>query len=95
MSISRRLSLVFLSITAIMLVAGQTILKPRLQQQAFIYYWLACFTFTGFTFIAALVDLGSVRRRSREEQKDLIRKTLQDLDKPKRDPGNGHGGQSE
>jgi hypothetical protein len=78
-----------------MLIAGQTILKPRLHQQAFIYYWLTCFAFTGLTFITALLDLGSVRRRSRDEQKELIRKTLQDLDKPNRDPDNDQRGHSE
>ncbi|WP_150107348.1 hypothetical protein [Pedosphaera parvula] len=79
------MSLIFLGITATMLIAGQTVLKSHLQQQAFIYYWLICFTFTALTFIAALIDLRSVRRRSREEQKDLLRKALLDLDKTNRD----------
>jgi membrane protein implicated in regulation of membrane protease activity len=95
MTVSRCLSLMFLCITVIMLIAGQTILKPHLHQQAYIYYWLTCFVFTGLTFIAALLDLRSVRRRSREEQKELIRKTLHNLDKPKPDLRNNEPGHPE
>jgi membrane protein implicated in regulation of membrane protease activity len=75
----RWIGTVFLTVAAAMLIAGQTVLKPHLQQQAFIYYWLVCFLFTGLTLIVALLDLRAIRRRSRNEQKDLIKNTLLDL----------------
>ncbi|MDB6122541.1 MAG: hypothetical protein JWQ71_1534 [Pedosphaera sp.] len=78
--IRRRLAgMVFLTIAAGMLIVGQTVLKPHLQQANFIFYWMVCFLFTGLTLVVALLDLRSIRRRSQDEQKRLIKSTLLDV----------------
>lgn len=71
-----------LAIASGMLILGQTVLKARLQQRAFIYYWLICTLFTGITLVVALLDLRAVRRRSQKEQSDLVRNVLRDITDP-------------
>lgn len=89
----RPVSIIFLIISAVMLIAGQTVLKPHLRQQAFIYYWLVCFVFNGLTLLAALMDFRAIRRRARAEQKDLIQTTLltPDIEKEINDPSKPDG----
>ena len=71
---------IFLLIAVAMVVCGQTVLKSRLRQETFLYYWMVCILFTGLTFIAALVDLWIIRRRARRERRDLLNKTFSGLD---------------
>ena len=66
----------FLLIAAGMLIWGQTILKPHLAGIAFVLYWLACLVFTGLALITALLDIWAVRRRTREQQRDLLQRIL-------------------
>ena len=47
-----------------MLILGMTVLKHRLQLQAFLYYWLICMLVTALTLVIALLDLRAVRLRS-------------------------------
>ena len=75
----RLLGAVFLSISAGMLVVGQTVLKDRLQSLNFVYYWLTCTVFTGLTLIVALLDMRIVRRRARQQQSELLKNTLRDI----------------
>jgi hypothetical protein len=77
----RLLGAVFLTLAAGMLIAGQTGLRARLQEQPrmFVYYWSACFLFTGLTLMTALWDLRAVRRRSRQERAELAKKTWSDI----------------
>lgn len=63
----------FLIIAAGMLVWGQTFLKPHLDGLGFVLYWMACLGFTGLAMLTALLDIRAVRRRTREQQRDLIR----------------------
>jgi amino acid transporter len=78
--IRRWLVAIFLLIAFVMVVCGQTVLKSRLRQEAFLYYWAVCILFTGLTFITALVDLWIIRRRARRERRDLLKKTFSGLD---------------
>jgi hypothetical protein len=71
---------IFLLIAVAMVVCGETVLKSRLRQETFLYYWMVCIFFTGLTFIAALVDLWIIRRRARRERLDLLKKTFSGLD---------------
>ena len=64
----------FLLIAAGMLIWGQTILKPHLEGLGFVLYWLACMTFTGLALVTALLDIWAVRRRTREQQRDLLQR---------------------
>lgn len=71
-----------LAVAAGMLILGQTALKARLQQRAFIYYWLICTLFTGMTLVVALLDMRVVRRRSQQEQSELVRNVLREIRDP-------------
>jgi hypothetical protein len=67
---------IFLCAAMMMLVFGLTLFSSRLKGTDFLVYWLLCFVFTGLAVIFALVDLAIVRRKSREEQRELINETL-------------------
>jgi uncharacterized membrane protein YdcZ (DUF606 family) len=80
-----------LAVAAGMLILGQTAFKARLQQRAFIYYWLTCTLFTGVTLLIALLDMRAVRRRSQQEQSELVKNVLREI----REPKDGQSGNSE
>ena len=61
-------------IAAGMLIWGQTILKSYLEGIGFVLYWLACMAFTGLALLTALLDIWAVRRRTREQQRDLLQR---------------------
>ena len=63
------------------LVWGETILKPLLHGALFLIYWIICFLFTCSAIVIALLDVRAVRRRVRAEQRELIERTLEDLEK--------------
>jgi len=84
----RWLGLFFLTISAGMLIWGQTILQPHLKGLVFAVYWLSCFGFTFVTIFIALLDVRAVRKRLMEEQREqaeLLRRTLEDIEKAKAD----------
>jgi len=70
----------FLLIAAGMLIWGQTILKPYLEGIGFMVYWLGCLAFTGLALITALLDIWAVRRRTREQQRDLIQRIFEEAE---------------
>jgi hypothetical protein len=63
-----------------MLVWGQTVLKPHLNGAGFMAYWLGCFLFTVASIFIALLDIRATRHRTRNEQRDLIQRTLEEVD---------------
>jgi hypothetical protein len=63
-------------IAAGMLIWGQTILNPYLEGVGFVLYWVACLAFTGLALLTALLDIWAVRRRTREQQRDLLERIL-------------------
>lgn len=63
-----------------MMVSGLTFLQGRLEGLAFLIYWLGCFILTTAAVLVAFLDLRAIRRRARDEQRDLIQKTLEDVD---------------
>jgi membrane protein implicated in regulation of membrane protease activity len=67
-----------------LLVTGQTILRGRLDGLGFIIYWLACFGFTALAVMMALLDARALRGQSRQEQRDLLEHTLEDIKKEAR-----------
>jgi hypothetical protein len=75
----RWFGVVFLAGAALMLVAGETVLRDRLRDLAFLVYWLACFALTGLAVGVALIDARENRRRLREEKRDLLQTTLKDI----------------
>lgn len=74
-----------------LLIAGETILKGRLQGMGFLLYWLLCFVLTGATIIVAWLDACAVQRKSRQEARELVERTLckieRDARRKSRPPG--------
>lgn len=77
-----------LAVAAGMLIWGQTLLKPHLGGVWFVFYWLICLGFTVAALLIALLDLRAVRRRTRDEHRELVERTLADLDQK---VGDGRG----
>lgn len=79
----------FLILASGMLIWGQTLLKPYLKDVNFLFYWLFCFLFTGLAILTALLDVRALRRKTLEDQRKLIHRTMEevagenDLPKPK------------
>jgi len=81
-----------------MLLCGETVFRGRLSKLGFVVYWLVCIGFTGLAMIAAFLDLRALQRRIRQEQRELIERTLKEIETEARrtkppPPGHGpHGG---
>ena len=85
----RWLGLFCLAIAAGMLIWGQTVLESTLTGASFIIYWLVCFGFTVGAIFIALIDIRALRRRTQDEQKELLERTLGDLPPPPEQRRNG------
>ena len=72
-----------LAVAAGMLIWGQTILLPYLHGVVFVLYWFLCFSFTIAAVFIALLDVRAVRRRIRDEQADLIQRTIAEIEQSK------------
>ena len=77
-ALRRWLGLLFLALAFGLLIWGQTFLRDRLQGVTFLAYWGTCFLFTLAAIITALLDVRATRRKAREEQDELIRRTLEE-----------------
>ena len=75
-----------LAVAAGMLIWGQTLLLPYLHGVGFLIYWFACFVFTIAAICIALLDVRAVRRRSKNEQAELLHRTLEELEQSKDSP---------
>jgi hypothetical protein len=78
----------FLILAVGMLIWGQTVLEPHLKGVVYLIYWFGCFLMTLIAIVIALLDVRALRRHSREEQRELIERTLS-RDKPKGGPPEG------
>ncbi len=63
-----------------MLAGGETVLKGKLGNLAFIFYWLVCFILTGLAILVAILDARALQRRVRQEQHDLFDTTLKQIE---------------
>lgn len=70
----------FLIIAGGMLAWGLTFLREYLvaHPMAFVVYWVACFGFTGLSFLTAALDMLIVRQRTREEKQKLMVQSFQE-----------------
>jgi hypothetical protein len=75
----RWFGLFYLALAAGLLIWGQTVLQPWLHGVWFLIYWLSCFVLTGLAILTAILDLRATRRRARQEQRDLLEKSWQDI----------------
>lgn len=77
----RALGAFFLVASLVMLIAGETVLSERLRLRplAFLIFWMVCVVFVGLAFLTALLDLAVVRRRTREQQRELLESALRQI----------------
>jgi len=68
-----------------MLVWGETVLKPFLKGILFLIFWFVCFLFTCSAIVFALLDVRAVRRRIEAEQRELIERTIQQIENDRPD----------
>ena len=80
---NRKRGMVFLIISAVMLVLGETLLRHVLASVPFLLYWMACFVFTALAIIFAFRDVAGVQRQAREQQRELLEKTIREIAKQK------------
>lgn len=76
----RWFGLLFLAVSFGMLVWGQTLLKSRLEGAGYLIYWSTCFLFTFLAIFTALLDILLVRRQSRLDQREILKKTFLEVE---------------
>jgi membrane protein implicated in regulation of membrane protease activity len=81
----------FLIVACGMLIWEQTFLKPLLEGVVFVIYWLACMGFIALAMLTALLDIRAVRRRTRDQQRDLLQRAFDDGDSRKETQGGKRG----
>ena len=83
----RWLGLLFLALAFGLLIWGHTILRTKLETDfvLFTFYWGACFVFVFAAIVTALLDIRATRRRAQEEQKDLLQRTINDVERDERE----------
>ncbi|MGD1020658.1 MAG: hypothetical protein ABSA12_15190 [Verrucomicrobiia bacterium] len=80
---------VLLTLCALMVVLGSTVLAPQLQGPRFLLYWTWCTLLTFAAIIIALWDMLLVRRASKRTQRELFRREFMSTnlrDKPRQRP---------
>jgi hypothetical protein len=75
-----------------MVLAGQTVLAGHLSPAAFFAYWLVCLVLTCLAVRVAFQDVRAVQNRSRQEHRDLLQTTLEQIarearERPHAEPG--------
>jgi membrane protein implicated in regulation of membrane protease activity len=77
-AVSRRriVGCIFLTMAVLLLAAGETVLSGV----GFVLYWMACFICTGLAMVVAYLDLRAVQRQTREEQRELVKDTLKEIE---------------
>jgi hypothetical protein len=63
-----------------LLIVGQTVLKNRLSDLAFLIYWMVCFFCTVGAILVAYLDVRALNRRSRREAHDLLHSTISEIE---------------
>lgn len=61
-----------------MLLWGVTGLRGQLSGESFLYYWLGCISVTAVAFMIAMADFWIIRRRARQERREMVRELLKD-----------------
>jgi hypothetical protein len=77
----------FLILAAGMLVWGQTVLSSYLRGLVFVAYWLVCLGLTGLAMLIALLDARATRERIRNQQHELLRRTIGEISSDDDDRG--------
>jgi hypothetical protein len=82
-ALRRWLGLFFLAVAFGMLIWGQTVLEEVLERNRvlFVIYWSFCFLLTVGAIVTALLDMRATRKRARHEHEQLLRRTMDDIDR--------------
>ena len=75
--------MIFLIVAVAMLILGETLLRSSLTKVSFILYWMGCFIVTGLAIIFAFLDVAGVQKQAREQQRELLEKTIQEIARQK------------
>ena len=90
----RKRGMFFLIIAVVMLVVGETALRNSLGKVPFLFYWMVCFIFTGLAILFAVRDMAGVQRQARDQQRELLEKTINEIARQKEAkagrPGSGN-----
>jgi len=71
---------IVLGVALLMLIIGETVLKGRMSDVAFVAYWLVCFVFTALAIVVAFRDVKAVQNEVRSEQRTLMESALKDIE---------------
>jgi hypothetical protein len=75
----RVLSGIWLCLAVILIIVGQTIWRDRLSGMGFLIFWSSCFLSAIFAAVCALLDLWTIRRETRIENRRLFQETLKKI----------------
>jgi hypothetical protein len=77
----RAIGAFFLITSLTMLIVGETLFNDRLRSHPaeFLIYWMVCFMCVGLAFLMALLDLAVVRRRTRQQQRELLETAMRKI----------------
>jgi hypothetical protein len=71
---------IVLVVALLLLILGETALKGKMSDVAFVVYWLSCFILTGAAIVVAFRDVKAVQNEVRSEQRTLLESTLKDIE---------------
>jgi len=85
-----------LAAALLMLITGETALKGKMSDVAFVVYWLVCFVLTAVAIVVAFRDVKALQNEVRSEQRTLLESALKDIEsearsRQKQDKRNGIG----
>jgi hypothetical protein len=86
----RWLGVLLLASALALLLLGDGFVKARFGPWGTLLYWLACLVLTLMAAATAVLDLRAVHRRSRQEERQLLQETLQDIQEKARKKPTGH-----
>lgn len=87
----RKRGMVFLAVAVLMLVLGETLLRRSLSNVSFVLYWLICLVCTALAILFAFLDVTGIQRQAREEQRELLEKTIRQIARQKQEKTRGSG----
>lgn len=76
---------IILAVAALMLIAGETLLKGRLSPLLMLAYWLACFGLAAVAMIYAVLDASAVARQTSEARRELAARTIREIEQSLKD----------
>jgi hypothetical protein len=90
----RKRGMIFLIISVLMLILGETLLHSMLSKVSFILYWMVCIVVTFMAIVFAFLDVAGVQRQAREQQRELLEKTIREIARQKEAKTGNAPGQS-